>query len=110
MIGTLRYTVPRLKSRKDKHAYIKAMRQCIYLTIIGSDLYAARSRLRNHKISAKKNLMNRTTWFSDVNGSYQLACAHAIAILDSMILRFLEGGCDPDTRFIQTIGELYAQY
>lgn len=105
--STLKYTIPRIHYMKDKEAFVRGMRECIYICTneCGDDVNAMKGRLDKLLKETPKKLIKRSTLFGDVNKFYILGLQQASQVVDSIVIRFEGCYVSDDKVFISNILE-----
>ncbi len=104
ILSTYNHCIHNIAHTDDQAAYTKGMRTCHYIcdtATYGNDLYAFHRRLIRSRNFAHSSYKKHGKWLSDTKKYYLMSHDHAIDVVESLIRRFVTGGCDPDATFLK---------
>jgi hypothetical protein len=81
-----------ITNQRNRLAYARAMSRCQHICsehVSGNDLLLMKQRLITLKYDASKRLKKR--WFSREDHYYTMSMDHAVEIIDSILVRFVNG-------------------
>lgn len=100
------WVASKITREKYRFTYVRAMSRCYYLCSereSGNDAKLMLQKLRNLRRTVPKHLKRR--WFSSENGYYLMGIEHAIATVESILTRFVNGYSSNDEVFVRNILE-----
>lgn len=103
--ATAIYAIKRIQNKKDKNAYLKAVRYANHVINQHESLTDSLIQLKDERANLPGKFMQRFEVISDVKHYYLLAIDHSIDAIESINTRFVIGGRDPDLIMIHNILE-----
>lgn len=109
MKSTGRYVHRRIEKQSGKDAYRDAMRACIEFVSAGEyELSTVKAQIEGWKDHLRHRFPNKFLSKRDYERRHHdLACQHALDIVNSIEARFITGSCDSEPRLLRGQGVVY---